>query len=170
MRMLKPANWNILEPKLIRACDDMARKVHHCCDSFNDYDWDKVREQLGSSFAHIPLSDIRTLSISLRKSHRLSRVNGGHGPPPAEYKHSPEYLARIASSEWTEFCKKIKGLWHDRCAICYARVALQVHHRTYVRLGHELKTDVLPLCRNCHASADKRRAWSSDKSSVKELF
>jgi hypothetical protein len=36
-----------------------------------------------------------------------------------------------------------------RCR-CGARRELQVHHRTYARLGAELETDLEVLCRSCH--------------------
>jgi 5-methylcytosine-specific restriction endonuclease McrA len=39
--------------------------------------------------------------------------------------------------------------WCERCG---GQDALQVHHRTYERLGAELDEDFEVLCRRCHAT------------------
>lgn len=37
------------------------------------------------------------------------------------------------------------------CELCFARaVPLQVHHRTYARLGEEWSCDLIAICRPCH--------------------
>jgi 5-methylcytosine-specific restriction endonuclease McrA len=36
------------------------------------------------------------------------------------------------------------------CALCPATRELQVHHRSYARLGCEQPEDLIVLCRNCH--------------------
>jgi uncharacterized protein YlaI len=38
-----------------------------------------------------------------------------------------------------------------RCVICNSKDDLQVHHRTYERLGNELPQDLTTLCGECHA-------------------
>jgi hypothetical protein len=37
-----------------------------------------------------------------------------------------------------------------KCRICAATAALEVHHNTYERLGHERAADLVVLCRKCH--------------------
>lgn len=36
------------------------------------------------------------------------------------------------------------------CQVCSEKAKLHVHHRTYARLGHELDTDLIVLCAECH--------------------
>lgn len=38
----------------------------------------------------------------------------------------------------------------NRCQICASTYRLDVHHRTYERLGCELLSDLVVLCRKCH--------------------
>lgn len=37
-----------------------------------------------------------------------------------------------------------------RCQVCYSPKKLNVHHRTYERLGNEKLTDLTVLCQECH--------------------
>jgi hypothetical protein len=37
-----------------------------------------------------------------------------------------------------------------KCQLCSAMEGLDVHHNTYVRLGCEVETDLIVLCRSCH--------------------
>jgi hypothetical protein len=41
------------------------------------------------------------------------------------------------------------------CGACPSRVALQLHHKTYKRLGAELVEDLEWLCNKCHKEAHK---------------
>lgn len=38
----------------------------------------------------------------------------------------------------------------DRCQVCNGTKRLDVHHRTYERLGNEAPMDLTVLCRGCH--------------------
>lgn len=43
--------------------------------------------------------------------------------------------------------------------------ALQVHHRNYERVGNEMETDLLTLCRHCHARFHEKiviPTWAGD--------
>jgi uncharacterized protein with PIN domain len=67
---------------------------------------------------------------------------------PPEF--SPEYKAYIVSPAWFALTLKVaersRG-WCEHCLTAHARV---VHHLNYVRLGHELLTDLVHLCLACH--------------------
>jgi len=43
------------------------------------------------------------------------------------------------------------------CERCRSVASRQIHHRTYVRLGHERPEDILALCRECHQAVHGRR-------------
>jgi len=36
------------------------------------------------------------------------------------------------------------------CQLCNSKDNLNVHHRTYERRGHELASDLIVLCKQCH--------------------
>jgi len=65
------------------------------------------------------------------------------------------YQVYITSSRWRNSPARIGELRAagHRCRVCYrpdTEVELQVHHRTYERLGCELPGDLLCMCTDCH--------------------
>ena len=72
----------------------------------------------------------------------------------SSWRLSPARLAELESSGY-------------RCRVCNGmagEVELQVHHRTYERLGNEQVGDLTALCVNCHHTATddlRRRHYSS---------
>lgn len=61
-----------------------------------------------------------------------------------------EYEAYLRSAAWGERRKAVLARASFRCELCQKADATQVHHRTYIRLGSELLTDLLAVCENCH--------------------
>lgn len=63
-----------------------------------------------------------------------------------------KYREYLQTDEWQEKARVCKEFYNWRCALCYASAeTLDAHHRTYERLGQELPTDLIALCRPCHA-------------------
>lgn len=61
-----------------------------------------------------------------------------------------DYHEYLQSEGW-----KVRRQWKleaagDRCQLCDATHHLQVHHRTYERLGNERISDLIVLCEGCH--------------------
>jgi hypothetical protein len=82
------------------------------------------------------------------------------------------YTAYIESDDWF----RRREQWHTEhvettsaeptCAVCDQTWTLNrddLHHRTYDRLGHELHSDLIPLCRTHHRAVhdlwDASPAW-----------
>ena len=61
-----------------------------------------------------------------------------------------KYQDYLMSDEWEVKRERVLTFWKHRCALCYSDIDINVHHRTYERLGHELLTDLIPLCAECH--------------------
>ena len=144
----------ILIPIINRVQKDTGRSTS----SFRTDDWNAVKRALGSTYGHLDANDeIRLQGTALRKDGKLERTTkGGHGA--SVLKPSPEMLEYYKTGHWQDFRKKVGEFWDWHCALCYgARPLLDVHHRTYDRLGHEELTDCVLLCRNCHKAADNRR-------------
>ena len=62
-----------------------------------------------------------------------------------------EYRNYIRSEAW----RKVRArYWKSKllktCYLCDASSNLQLHHKTYKRLGCEKLTDLIPLCDECH--------------------
>jgi 5-methylcytosine-specific restriction endonuclease McrA len=74
---------------------------------------------------------------------------------------SADYEDYIRSAKW----RQLRWAAMDRsgrcCERCQADLAVEVHHLTYERLGHERADDLEALCESCHRSADTERAARS---------
>jgi 5-methylcytosine-specific restriction endonuclease McrA len=70
---------------------------------------------------------------------------------------SDEYRSYIVSKEW--YARRAGRLIAAdfSCQQCGSNVALQVHHLTYKRLGHEEPSDLIVLCRICHQEQHNAR-------------
>ncbi|WP_426437189.1 HNH endonuclease [Bradyrhizobium genosp. P] len=62
------------------------------------------------------------------------------------------YATYIGSEAWRRNPARLKALSDadGRCRLCDSNTALEVHHSTYKRMGHEHESDLIALCRDCH--------------------
>jgi hypothetical protein len=60
------------------------------------------------------------------------------------------YTDYLKSAAWMLKREQTLKRWDYRCTLCYGTENLEVHHRTYIRLGDELPTDLIVLCDQCH--------------------
>jgi predicted HNH restriction endonuclease len=89
-----------------------------------------------------------------------------------------DYYAYIKSEAWQRKRRKFyssslyktytkEGKWV--CYCCGANESLDLHHRTYKRLGKEnISTDLIPVCRGCHEKIHEleksgMQLWSATK-------
>lgn len=60
------------------------------------------------------------------------------------------YRDYLETTHWRETrARAIERAGH-KCQVCGARESLDAHHNDYSRLGGELMTDLVVLCRDCH--------------------
>jgi hypothetical protein len=70
-----------------------------------------------------------------------------------KYSHeNPKYIAYITSTEW-QLKKEEAYSYHGKvCLACFdSENSIDIHHKTYSRFEKEDMTDLIPLCRSCHA-------------------
>ncbi len=72
------------------------------------------------------------------------------------------YQEYLATAEWRKRRRKMVNLFDGRCQLCNEGGVLNVHHRTYERLGCELDADLIVLCRKCHGIYHKTKKLSTD--------
>lgn len=66
------------------------------------------------------------------------------------------YQDYLQTPEWGKTRGAALRRSNYRCQVCNTnKRTLDVHHRTYERLGHEHYTDLLVLCRECHGTFHK---------------
>jgi hypothetical protein len=61
-----------------------------------------------------------------------------------------DYDEYLRSPSWREKRDYVLLRAGYRCQVCNGKERLEVHHRTYDRLGHEDPEDLTVLCRGCH--------------------
>lgn len=72
-----------------------------------------------------------------------------NGRKPTAKQHQ-EY---IKSEHWKIMREKALGYYGRKCYLCGVKspsAQIDIHHNTYARLGRELLSDLIPLCRGCH--------------------
>jgi len=74
----------------------------------------------------------------------------------------------LRSAHWQSMRRTALEHAEYRCAVCYAGDSLDVHHRTYERLGDERITDLLVLCRTCHDIFHKRGRLAGSKAAKRQ--
>ena len=65
------------------------------------------------------------------------------------YRTYAEYIAE--SPWWRRVREDALDRANRRCQLCAAQGFLNVHHNNYDRIGRERPSDVIALCRDCHA-------------------
>lgn len=60
------------------------------------------------------------------------------------------YAKYLASPAWRQRRNAAVIRAEGRCQLCNSKKALNVHHRTYDRIGKERETDLIVLCKACH--------------------
>lgn len=73
-------------------------------------------------------------------------------PRPAVVPHRWSYSAYISSDAWRRRRAQYFASHKRRCWLCRGKQHIELHHRTYERMGHELDEDLVALCRDCHAA------------------
>ncbi len=84
-----------------------------------------------------------------------------------------QYESYMASVEWKQRRQRaieLAGYCCERCGATAWDKRLEVHHLTYERMGHEKDADLMALCPECHAAADRERAISGLYKSQQALW
>lgn len=68
-----------------------------------------------------------------------------------------KYEQHIRSARWKNMKRDFRKLRGNKCERCGSGHNLELHHKTYERLGHELIKDLELLCSGCHSVADQER-------------
>ena len=71
-----------------------------------------------------------------------------------------EYRHYLQGEHWKEVRQQALRNADYHCSLCGAVRGLQVHHNTYKNLGHENMSDLVVLCRDCHAKFHNKNKYS----------
>lgn len=76
-------------------------------------------------------------------------------------RRNPAYARHLKTTKWNQTRKAALQRAGYRCQVCNSPDSLNVHHRTYERLGHEHPMDLTVLCRVCHKIFHRRRGLNT---------
>lgn len=80
---------------------------------------------------------------------------------PEKWKGEVEYFSYIDHPDWKKKANKRRAEAGMRCQVSnhsvWETASLDVHHRTYERLGREESNDLTVLCRRCHEVYEKNK-------------
>lgn len=62
------------------------------------------------------------------------------------------YKEYLQTDHWKQTRKSAMKRAGYKCQLCNSDLMIQVHHRTYANRGHERNSDLVVLCRRCHAN------------------
>jgi hypothetical protein len=74
-----------------------------------------------------------------------------------------DYASYLASDHWKGLRKQALERAEHRCQVCNGSTRIDVHHRTYERLGYERLEDLTVLCRGCHKLFHEQRTLDPAK-------
>jgi 5-methylcytosine-specific restriction endonuclease McrA len=66
--------------------------------------------------------------------------------------HRAAYLKYLRTAQWEERRQRALKRAGQKCSLCSRKTRLEVHHRTYERIGEERPTDLIVLCSGCHSA------------------
>ena len=82
----------------------------------------------------------KSLTYTLLRTCVIERDNKG------------QYAEYLKSGHWKKVRSEAIAAANNRCQICNRVGKLNVHHRTYERVGEEDPSDLVVLCSSCHAT------------------
>ncbi len=111
------------------------------------HDINPLRIGLTSDVIHLirETTSDKELTASIDDLHR--KPTGGKRTAT---KLDMSYSEYLQSPGWKARRQKALKFANFRCQVCNSTEDLNVHHRTYERLGHEHMGDLITLCKNCH--------------------
>jgi 5-methylcytosine-specific restriction endonuclease McrA len=73
------------------------------------------------------------------------------------YTNHMTYKEYLASEHWRDVKDRfMKSKFRKKCFVCGSKNKLNLHHKTYIRVGNEYLTDLCLLCEECHKKVHER--------------
>lgn len=76
------------------------------------------------------------------------------------------YDSYLQTDRWRELAGLIRKKAEYRCQLCASPDRLEVHHRTYARVGCERIADLICLCHECHTTFHTHRKLIADSGAI----
>lgn len=151
--LIKAAFKEVLGGQFVPASEDMGVYCRVCgaeatisCKSWSDYKNKRSSGVWGYKCHRCALEQKTELAArreerQLLEQAEMARIEALRALPYKDY---------LLTEHWQTFRKKVLRRAGYQCQLCDNAGELNVHHRTYDRLGCEWYSDVIVLCRGCH--------------------
>ncbi len=133
------------------------KETGKCADSWSDSQLAAMRAELPPQYHAVPTDVLGMRWRNIRKKGTPGYRVDGKGPAKKSRivlkQVSQEYLDYLETEDWKNRRTAWLEEWGYRCSFCNipnSQTTLDIHHRTYARLGSEHMTDCVVLCRKCH--------------------
>jgi hypothetical protein len=127
------------------ACKDCGKIDVIACKSWNDYKTKRANWNGficdGCAAERLKEKQEREIIYLQREENRKNEIVRLQNLPYSEY---------LLTEHWKQFRQYALKRANFRCQLCNSGSQLNVHHRTYERIGCEDVSDVIVLCKNCH--------------------
>lgn len=152
-----PVDKRRVDKKVLLPIALMARQRLKCDpEKWNDYEIEQLVSACGPEWASMSVENVRLQCCNFRKQGLLGTLGKTKNHGATIKPEPPEWYKKYLESEWwKDFREAILEFWEYKCCWCYSDKKLDVHHRTYERLGHEEIQDCVVLCRACHVMATR---------------
>lgn len=100
------------------------------------------------AFPKVALASPLPPTVAVPGSPPIPSVSSGSVPKRLP---ATQYQNYLHSAQWKKKRAEVFAQFGQHCAVCPETEGLEVHHRTYDRLGYEDVNDLTVLCRKHHA-------------------
>lgn len=122
------------------------------------------------------MSEKRIIVIDVPTAAEFARAQNWQRPKTTDPWRA-KYYAVLDSPRWKALRARLIAALEGKCGRCNRNsnaeghpFLLELHHKTYERLGAELDTDVEVLCPECHKKADQERADAGRRKSSNAYY
>jgi len=151
MPTLKPTHWQVL-CFIVRKTKGWQKEEDAISYSqIMDGTGISSKSTVSSALSNLVESGYITVRNGKDDQTNLIKLNLIKPASATDKKETMPYTEYLKTEHWSKVRKASLQRARYKCQLCKGGGELHVHHNTYENRGHEEDSDVIVLCRSCHA-------------------